>query len=436
MARAHTTTLLREDDGSIVCRTVLPGGLRIVTQAVPGVRSAAFGVWVTAGSRDETPAQHGSAHFLEHLLFKGTSKRSALEISSMVEAVGGDLNAFTGKELTCYHAKVLDRDLPLAIDVVCDVVTDALLRSADIDDERGVILEEIAMYEDDPSDLIHDEFASLVYGQTPLGRPILGTTDSIRGLTRSTIRNFYTKHYQPSGMVVSAAGNVDHADVVKRVRAAFDPYLDAEAVPKPVRTSQSTPVMKTGISLNTRPTEQANLLLGVPGLARGDERRYARAVLTTAFGGGMSSRLFQEVREKRGLAYSVYAFSQGFSDSGMVGLYAGCLPAKVPTVLEVFQEQIDAVVQHGLTDDEVSRGKGQVRGATVLGQEDTSARMNRIAKAELQGEELVSIDQLLERVDEVTPDAVHAVAAELLSQKSSLAVIGPFEDASGFGFKE
>ncbi len=436
MARAHTTTLLREDDGSIVCRTVLPGGLRIITQAVPGVRSAAFGIWVTAGSRDETPAQHGSAHFLEHLLFKGTSKRSALEISSMVEAVGGDLNAFTGKELTCYHAKVLDRDLPMAIDVVCDVVTDALLRSSDIDDERGVILEEIAMYEDDPSDLIHDDFASLIYGQTPLGRPILGTTDSIRGLTRSTIRSFYKKHYQPSGMVVSAAGNVDHADVVKRVRAAFDPYLDADAKQKPVRTSQSTPVMKTGISLNTRPTEQANLLLGVPGLARGDERRYAMAVLTTAFGGAMRSSLFQEIREKRGPAYSVYAFSQGFSDSGLVGLYAGCLPAKVPTVLEVFQEQIDSVVQHGFSADEVSRGKGQVRGATVLGQEDTSARMNRIAKAELQGEELVSIDQLLERVDEVTPDAVHAVAAELLSQKSSLAVIGPFEDASVFGFKE
>ena len=436
MARAQTSTLLREDDGSIVCRTVLPGGLRIVTQQVPGVRSAAFGVWVTAGSRDETPAQHGSAHFLEHLLFKGTSRRSALEISSMVDSVGGDLNAFTGKELTCYHAKVLDRDLPMAIDVVCDVVTDALLRAADIDDERGVILEEIAMYEDDPSDLIHDDFAMLLYGDTPLGRPILGTTDSIKQLSRSTIRGFYKKHYQPSGMVVSAAGNVDHADVVKKVRAAFAPFLDADAVQKPLRSSKSKPAMHTGVVLNSRPTEQANLLLGFPGLARGDERRYALAVLTTAFGGGMSSRLFQEIREKRGLAYSVYAFSQGFSDSGMIGLYAGCLPAKVPTVLEVFQEQIQAVVHHGLTADEVARGKGQVRGGTVLGQEDTSARMNRIAKAELQGEELPSIDQLLERVDAVTPEAVHAVAAELLATQASLAVIGPFEDASVFRINE
>ncbi|MFA7323631.1 MAG: pitrilysin family protein [Candidatus Nanopelagicales bacterium] len=432
MARARTTTLLREDDGSIVCRTVLPGGLRIVTQQVPGVRSAAFGIWVTAGSRDETAAQHGSAHFLEHLLFKGTSRRSALEISSMVEAVGGDLNAFTGKELTCYHAKVLDRDLPMAIDVVCDVVTDALLRAADIEDERGVILEEIAMYEDDPSDLVHDDFSSLVYGQTPLGRPILGTTDSIRGLSRATIRGFYRKHYQPSAMVVSAAGNVDHADVVKRVRAAFDPFLDPGAAPKPLRISKRTPEMGTGVALNSRPTEQANLVLGVPGLARGDERRYALAVLTTAFGGGMSSRLFQEVREKRGLAYSVYAFSQGFSDSGMIGLYAGCLPAKVPTVLEVFKEQIDLLVAHGLTDDEVARGKGQVRGATVLGQEDTGARMNRIAKAELQGEDLLSIDQLLERVDRVTTADVHAVAADLLSVPASLAVIGPFQDAAAF----
>jgi len=432
MARAHTTTLLREDDGSTVCRTVLPGGLRVITQQVPGVRSAAFGVWVTAGSRDETPAQHGSAHFLEHLLFKGTSKRSALEISSMVDAVGGDLNAFTGKELTCYHAKSLDRDLPMVIDVVCDVVTDALLRTSDIEDERGVILEEIAMYEDDPSDLVHDDFASLMYGDSPLGRPILGTTESIRQLGRTHVRGFYRKHYQPSSIVVSAAGNVDHADVVRRVRKAFDPYLDAGADPKPLRSAGSSPSVKSGVTLNSRPTEQANLVLGVPGLTRGDDRRYAMAVLTTALGGGMSSRIFQEVREKRGLAYSVYAFSQGFTDSGMVGLYAGCLPSKVPLVLEIFQEQLADVVEHGLTPDEVRRGKGQVSGSMVLGQEDTGARMHRIAKSELQGEPLLSIDQLLAQVDSVTSEQVHAVAAELFSAPPSLAVIGPFDDVSEF----
>jgi len=432
MARAHTTTLLREDDGSIVCRTVLPGGLRVITQQVPGVRSAAFGVWVTAGSRDETPAQHGSAHFLEHLLFKGTTKRSALQISSMVDAVGGDLNAFTGKELTCYHAKALDRDLPMIIDVVCDVVTDALLRNADIEDERGVILEEIAMYEDDPSDLVHDDFASLMYGDSPLGRPILGTTDSIQRLGRTHVKNFYRKHYQPSSMVVAAAGNVDHGDVVKRVRAAFAPFLDAGAEPKPLRSASTRPAVKSGITLNSRPTEQANLVLGVPGLPRGDERRYAMAVMTTALGGGMSSRIFQEVREKRGLAYSVYAFSQGFTDSGMLGLYAGCLPSKVPLVLEIFQEQLADVVRHGLTADEVQRGKGQVSGSMVLGQEDTGARMHRIAKSELQGEPLLSIDQLLSQVDDVTSAQVHEVAAELFTAAPSLAVIGPFDDTAAF----
>lgn len=288
------------------------------------------------------------------------------------------------------------------------------------------------MYEDDPSDLVHDEFASLVYGDTPLGRPILGTTDSIGALNRATIRSFYRKHYQPSGMVVSAAGNVDHDDVVRRVRRAFAPYLDPAAEPKPLRTATRAPRMSTGTRLSSRPTEQANLVLGVPGLARGDDRRYALAVLTTALGGGMSSRLFQEVREKRGLAYSVYAFSQGFTDSGMVGLYAGCLPAKVATVLEVFQEQIHEVVTRGLTPDEVARGKGQVRGATVLGQEDTGARMNRIAKAELQGEDLMSIDQLLARVDEVSTADVHDVARDLLAAPASLAVIGPFADADTF----
>lgn len=432
MPKATTRTLLQEPDGSVVRRTLLPGGLRVITEQVPGVRSFAFGVWVGVGSRDETPAQMGSAHYLEHLLFKGTTRRSALEISASVEAVGGDLNAFTTKEYTCYHARVLDTDAPLAIEVVCDVVTDALIRPDDVEAERGVILEEIAMTDDDPGDCVHDDFSEVLFGESALGRPILGTRETIEGIGRAAINRFYRSRYQPGRMVVAAAGSLDHATVVAQVRRAFAPYLDAGEGIVPARKRGPRRARAGGIKVSQRPTEQANLILGVPGIVRSDERRYALAVLTTALGGGMSSRLFQEIREKRGLAYSVYAYSQGFADDGLFGLYVGCLPSKVETVIEVCREQMSDLVQHGLSAEEVLRGKGQVRGATVLGQEDTGARMTRIARSELHEEPLLSISQLLAKVEAVSATDVHEIATELLSAPPSLAVIGPFDGHADF----
>ena len=432
MPRADTRTLLREGDGGLVRRTTLPGGLRIITEQVPGVRSVAFGVWVNVGSRDETGNQMGSAHYLEHLLFKGTNKRSALDISASIEAVGGDLNAFTTKEYTCYYARVLDTDVPLAIDVVCDVVTDALIRTDDVESERGVILEEIAMHEDDPTDVVHDEFASAMFGDTPLGRPILGTIETIEGITRSAINGFYRRRYRPEAMVVAAAGNLDHATVVRLVRKAFGPVLDESAdvrAPRAVRRPRSH---SAGVRVVKRATEQANLVLGVPGIRRSDPRRYAMSVLSTAFGGGMSSRLFQEIREKRGLAYSVYSYSQGFADDGLFGIYVGCQPSKVDTVLDVCLTELDRLATDGLTDDEISRGKGQVRGGTVLGQEDTGARMTRIARSELHGDPLLSIDGLLVNVDAVTSSDIAGLAADLLSAPATLAVIGPFDETTTF----
>lgn len=439
MPRATTSTLLREPDGSTVKLTTLPGGLRIITEQVPGVRSFAFGVWVGVGSRDETPAQMGSAHYLEHLLFKGTRRRSALDISSSIEAVGGDINAFTTKEYTCYHARVLDTDSPLAIEVICDVVNDALIRPDDVEAERGVILEEIAMTDDDPEDCVHDEFASVVFEGEPLGRPILGTRESIESIGRGAINRFYRGRYLPNRMVVAAAGSLDHAQVVAAVRRAFDPYLDPQAQVASIRGrgSQRAKGHGHGLRVKQRPTEQANLVLGMPGMARGDERRYAMAVLTTAFGGGMSSRLFQEVREKRGLAYSVYAYSQGFADAGLFAMYAGCLPSKVHTVIEVCRDQVADLVTRGLTREELDRGKGQVRGATVLGQEDTGARMTRIARSQLHHEPLLSISALLAKVDAVSMADVRELADEILTQPPSLAVIGPFgEDAAFAGAVE
>ena len=432
MPRAQTRTLLREGDGGVVRRTLLPGGLRVITEQVPGVRSVALGIWVNAGSRDETAAQMGSAHYLEHLLFKGTSRRSAMDISASIEAVGGDLNAFTTKEYTCYYARVLDDDVDLAIDVVSDVVIGALLRSGDVEAERGVILEEIAMHEDDPGDVVHDLFAQAMFGDSPLGRPILGTVDTIEAISRGTISRFYRKHYRPESMVVSAAGNVDHEQVVRRVRAAFAEVLDGTSDPNGPRAARPLRREPANTAITSRATEQAHVVLGVPGLTRSDPRRYALSVLSTALGGGMSSRLFQEVREKRGLAYSVYSYAQGFSDDGMFGVYAGCLPAKVDTVLDVCMSQLDDVARHGLTPDEIRRGKGQVRGATVLGQEDTGSRMSRIAKSELLHEPLLAVDDVLRRVEEVEPDDIRAVAQDLLEGPRTLAVIGPFDEGAVF----
>lgn len=423
-------TLLEEADGGVVRRSVLPGGLRVITESVPGVRSAAFGIWVPVGSRDETPATMGSAHYLEHLLFKGTGRRTALEISASMDAVGGDLNAFTTKEVTCYHARVLDSDLPLAIDVVCDVVTDALIRAEDVEAERGVILEEIAMVEDDPGELVHDTFAEALFGDSDLGRPILGTTETIEAIPARAIRRFYRGRYDASSMVVAAAGSLDHATVVGHVRQAFADRLDAGAAPgEPRRGTPRAHRSGTTTHVVQRETEQAHIVLGTRGIPRGDQRRYALGVLTTALGGGMSSRLFQEIREKRGLAYSTYAYSQGFADTGLVGIYVGCLPQKVPTALEVCRTELDAVVREGLTAEEITRAKGQLKGTTVLGQEDTAARMTRIAKAELHGEPLLGIGEILARVDAVTAAEVRDVANELLGGERTIAAIGPFTDA-------
>src|SRR6478609_5452727 len=290
------------ESGHGVSRTVLPGGLRVVTESLPAVRSVALGIWVGVGSRDEDQAHAGATHYLEHLLFKGTRRRTALEISAEMDAAGGEMNAFTAKEYTCYYARVLDADLPLAVDILSDMVTSSLITPKDVDAERNVVLEEIAMNEDDPSDTVHEAFTSKLFGDTPLGRPILGTTNSI---TRDQIFEHYQVRYTPEHLVVAAAGNLDHDTVVELVRQAFGPVLDRAAEPALPRLTgdQRGNAAGVGTTLVSRGIEQANLVLGCEALARTDGRRFALGVLNAAFGGGMSSRLFQEVREKRGLAY-------------------------------------------------------------------------------------------------------------------------------------
>jgi predicted Zn-dependent peptidase len=427
--RALTRTLLEGADGAVVRRTTLPQGVRVVTESVPGVRSVSFGAWIGVGSRDETPRQTGAAHFLEHLLFKGTTTRSAWEITAPIEAVGGEMNAFTTKEYTCFYARVLDDDTDLAIDTVCDVVLRGRLDSGDIEGERQVILEEIAMNDDDPGDVIHDLYMRTHYGSSPLGRPILGTQASLESLTAQGIRSFYRRHYVPSRMVVAAAGAVDHDEVVERVSEAFRGFdTAAEPVVRPdARRSPATPGRGTrGIA--QRASEQAHLVLGLGGIRRTDERRYALGVLNAALGGGMSSRLFQSVREERGLAYSVYSFVSSFADTGYTGIYVGCLPDKMPDVLDVTHAVIADVAERGLSDEELRRGRGQLRGSVVLGQEDAGSRMSRIAKGELLYGDIPSIDDILTRIDAVSTEDVSRLAGDLLREPVTYAAIGPFED--------
>ncbi|MEU1313133.1 pitrilysin family protein [Streptomyces cinnamoneus] len=431
-AVARTQTLLKGENGiGTVRRTTLPGGLRIVTETLPSVRSATFGIWANVGSRDETPTLNGATHYLEHLLFKGTARRSALDISAALDAVGGEMNAFTAKEYTCYYARVLDTDLPLAIDVVCDMLTGSLIDAADVDAERGVILEEIAMTEDDPGDCVHDLFAHTMLGDTPLGRPVLGTVDTINALTRDQVARFYKKHYDPTHLVVAAAGNVDHAKVVRQVRAAFEKagaLGRPDAVPMAPRAGAKTIRTAGRVEVLGRKTEQAHVVLGMPGLARTDERRWALGVLNTALGGGMSSRLFQEVREKRGLAYSVYSYTSGFADCGLFGVYAGCRPNQVHDVLRICRDELDRVATEGLSDEEIGRAIGQLSGSTVLGLEDTGALMNRIGKSELCWGDQMSVSDMLARIATVTPDEIREVARDVLGQRPSLSVIGPLKD--------
>ena len=417
-----------------VRRTVLPSGLRIVTEEVLSVRSAAIGIWVNVGSRDETPAVAGASHFLEHLLFKGTTRRTALEISATIEAVGGEMNAFTSKEYTCFYARVIDTDLPMAIDVVSDLITSSIVSALDVDAERKVVLEEIAMRDDDPSDLVHDLYAETYYGDTTLGRPILGTVKSIKEMSRSSVFNYYKKKYLPQDLVVAVAGNIKHKRVVAMVEEALsrDNFLDVKGAPqiRPNTPVKTKPMHSVG--LLTRKTEQAHMFYGLEGVARSDDRRFAMGVLASALGGGMSSRLFQEIREKRGLAYSVYAYAQQFAGSGQIGFYAGCNPTKAIEVVEIIREVLADVAENGMSHEEIERAKGAVRGSLVLSQEDSASRMSRIGKNEIVYGQVMGFDDILKAIARVNPTDVREIASEYLTKSPTLALVGPFKNEAKF----
>ena len=417
-----------------VKRSVHSSGLRIVTEEVPSVRSAAVGIWVNVGSCDEAPATAGASHFLEHLLFKGTTSRTALEISSSIESVGGEMNAFTSKEYTCFYARVIDTDLPMAINVVSDLITSSIVSALDVDAERKVVLEEIAMRDDDPSDLVHDFFSDTYYGDTPIGRPILGTVESIKGMSRNTVFNYYKKKYLPQDLVVAVAGNIKHKRVVAMVEEALsrDNFLDVLAAPvvRPNTLIKNTKQQSVGVMY--KKSEQAHMFYGMEGVARADDRRFAMGVLSAALGGGMSSRLFQEIREKRGLAYSVYAYAQQFAGTGVLGFYAGCNPSKAIEVVEIIRSVLSDVADNGMTHEEIERAKGAVRGSLVLSQEDSGSRMSRIGKNEIVYGQVMDFDDILKSIARVSTEDIREIASEFLVKTPTLALVGPFKNESKF----
>ncbi len=415
--------------GETFQRSVLPSGLRVVTQQLLGSRSAAVGMWVAVGSRDEPTAVAGAAHYLEHLLFKGTVRRSAAAIAEEIDAVGGELNAFTTREHTCYHAQVLDDDLELAVDLVCDVLGDALLDPSDVELERGVVLEEIAMRDDDPEDLLHDEFCAALFGSHPLGRPVLGTEDSVTGMSREALHRFYRRCYTPERMVLTATGNVTHSAVLAAVSHSFGHHLAGCAQPVHPRRGRAEVTDRRALALCPDSSEQAHLMLGVPAMDWHDDRRYVLGVLNAALGGGISSRLFQQVREQRGLAYAVYSMVDSYADLGSLSIYAGCSPGRLGEVAAVIGDVLADLARGGLSDAELARGKGQLRGGLVLGLEDAPSWMTRIGMAELNHGEHRTVEHELEQIDAVTAEQVTELAGELLRRSVTAAVVGPYARA-------
>ena len=404
--------------------TELDSGLRVVTEAVPAVRSIALGFWVKTGSRNESPAQAGLSHFLEHLLFKGTERFSSLEIDETFDAMGAEVNAGTGKETTSVYSRFLDRHLDRAFDVLQDMV----LRPSypDIDSERQVVIEEIAMYEDEPQDKVHDVLAMAIFGDHPLGRPVIGRAQVIESVPVPDIASYHDARYPPSNIVLAAAGSVEHERIVALAQQATDTVAPGGGAEEP---EPAPAELAPGLRFHAKDTEQYHLCLGGPGLARADDRRFALRVLDTILGGSTSSRLFQEVREKRGLAYAVYSYASQYADSGHVGLYVGTRPEKVAEAMDVIGTELRRIAEEGVGEEELERARENVKGRTTLSMESTLARMNRLGSSLLMGVPLLSLDELLVAIDAVTVEDVQALASELFDPaRMSAAGVGKSED--------
>jgi predicted Zn-dependent peptidase len=407
-------------------QTELDSGERVISERLPHVRSATIGYWIGTGSRDETESKAGVSHFIEHLLFKGSSRFSALEIAEIFDGMGGELNAATSREHTVVYGRVPENHIETALDVMGDMVFSPFFH--DLDAEREVVLEEIAMYEDTPQELVHDLIGEAVFGSHALGRPVIGTADVISSVTRRTLRNHHAAFYSPANIVVAAAGSIDHDHLVELVQASIE--RRAQAVPaKPRIRSPLLKTPKPGLRFQRKDTEQYHVCLGAPGVSRSDRRRFAASILDAILGGSASSRLFQEIREKRGMAYAVYSFLSQYADTGQIGIYVGTREDNLAEALQITTEQVADIAAGNLRPGELSRAQENLKGRLLLSMESTSARMTRLGKSLVTDSEILSLDRLVAEVDGVDTDAVCGLAAELLAPaRLSAAGIGPSEE--------
>jgi len=411
-------------------KAVLDNGIRVVSQEMPDHRSVSLGIWVENGSRHESPRENGISHFIEHLLFKGTERRSAAQIAEEMDAIGGVLNAFTAKEHTCYYAKILDEDLPLAIDLLTDIFLHSVFDRDEIERERSVILQEISQAEDTPDDYIHDLFSLDFFKDHPLARPICGSVETVNSFRRQDFLTFFKSRYRPRRVVVAAAGHLRHEQLVQefneRLGSVSDSSYDGRSNSQ---DGDGAPEMRSGIFQHTKSLEQAHLCLGVSGVHQTHPLRYAAYILNTLLGGGMSSRLFQEIREKRGKAYSVYSFSSSYKDVGYLGVYAGTSLEWVEEVVELILKELKQLAAGDIKEEEIRRTQGQLVGSMMLGLESTDSWMSHIARNEIYFGEPVTTDEICRGVRAVSRDAVVDLASTLFgSQGIALSLLGDFKD--------
>lgn len=413
-------------------KTLLDNGVRILTEQRSGTRAVSLGIWVENGSRHEQRPQGGLSHFVEHLLFKGTKRRSAQRIAQEMDSVGGVINAFTGKESTCYYAKVLDEHLPLATDLLTDIFLHSEFDPEEIERERTVILQEIASADENPEDYVHDLFSLDYFGDHPLGRPVCGEADTVTGFTRDDLVGFMAERYLPGRVIIAGAGNLSHADLVDAVAGEFG------AMPSgPVEDAGAAPEGLPGLSLHPRKLGQVHVCMGAPGLSHADRRQYAAHVLNTLLGGGMSSRLFQEIRERRGKAYSVYSFLSSYRDAGYLGVYVGTRAEWTREVMELAVAEMFKMAEGGVTEEEVARARDQLVGNTLLGMESADSWMSHVARSEMHYGRQVSLDEIVRGVREVSLDALTELAGELVRDDAFTAtLLGDLEghDVEGMRF--
>ena len=405
-------------------KSTLPNGVRVITETMPYVRSASLGIWTDIGSAAESDEKRGISHLVEHMLFKGTHRRTARQIAEEMDGVGGNLNAFTDKEVTCYYAKVIDRHVPLAVDILSDMFLNSTFDPVELAKEQKVVLEEIKMYDDSPDEVLHDLFTRTMWKGSNLGEPTIGYAHTVSSFTREDLQAHMRERYAPNAVVVAVAGNIEHERVVELFEKAFASYRGRAHAPVPEK-----PRLTPAVVFKQKDVEQAYVCLGTSGLSTRDERRYTASVLDTILGGGMSSRLFQEIREKRGLAYSVYSFQQAYRGAGLFAVYAGTSPASVQECVELVVEQFDEIAQRGVLPDELQLAKEHLKGNLTLSLESTSSRMIRLGRNEFSAGRQITTEEIEQHIDAVKLDEVSAMAAEFFAHdRLGVCVLGPVEE--------